>query len=313
MDRSTRLKLKPSLFPLAKVILALVILLAAGKQISEALAKLEEPKVLFSARYLSLGILCYVAGMAWFAVFWRRAVDGFGGKLTWLDYHTAYFVSQLGKYVPGKAWVILIRYGLIGKNRMTFRAVAGSSVYETLTVMGSGALLSFLMLLALDLGPTIWGLTLGLSAALLVASHPPVSAWIATAAASWLGSEENALSVPPWRMFWKGMPLLLLGWILVSASFPIAGVGIGLSFSGPREVLLAAGASGLAIAAGFVILVTPAGLGVREWILMLTLGPALGEGPAALVAVASRGLQVSGELCVGIILYGLRRERGQRA
>ncbi len=313
MDPSTRLKLKRTLYSGAKVILGLVILLAAGKQILEALGKLEEPKVLFSARYLSLGVICYVAGMAWFAVFWRRALGGFGGKLTWLDCQAAYFVSQLGKYVPGKAWVILIRYGLIGEKRMSFRAVAGSSIYETFTVMGFGALLSFLVLLALGLDPTVLWLALGLAAALLAASHPPLSTWIAAVAGSWLGSGANALSVPHWRVFWKGMPLLLLGWLLVSVSFPIAGAGIGLSFSDPCEVLLAAGASGLAIAAGFVILVAPAGLGVREWILVQTLGPSLGEGPAALVAVSSRGLQVAGELCLGIILYGLRKGRGQRA
>ena len=313
MDPSTLRKFKRSLFPLIKVVLALAILIAAGKEILGALAKLEDPRGHLSIHYVILGVICYLAGMAWFAAFWRRAADCLGAKLRWLDCYAAYFVSQLGKYVPGKAWVILIRYGLIGENRVTFRAATASSVYETLTVMGCGALFSFLIFLVFGQGPTVLWLALGLSAGLLAVSHPPCSVWIADALGSRLGSPENGFSVPSWRVFWKGMPFLLLGWILVSVSFPIAGAGIGLTFSGPREVLLAAGASGLAIAAGFVILVAPAGLGVREWILVQTLGPSVGEGPAALVAIASRGLQVSGELCVGIILYGLRRIGGQHA
>ena len=306
-------KLKSVLLSLAKVVLGMVILIAAGKQVLGALAELESSQVRFSLPVLSLALLCYLAGMAVFADFWRRAVGSLGGKLTWLECHSAYFVSQLGKYVPGKAWVILIRYGLIGGNRLSFRAVTASSVYETFSVMGFGALLSFLVLLVLGSDPTLLWLALGLSAALLAASHPPVSAWIAKVAGWGSGREEEPVPLPSWRVFWKGTPLLILGWVLAGASFPLAGAGIGVAYPGLREVMLAGAASGLAVAAGFVVLVAPAGLGVREWLLVQTLGPSVGEGPAALVAVAARGLQVCGELGMAAVLYGLRRAGGAHA
>ena len=254
-------KLKSVLLSLAKVVLGMVVLIAAGKQVLGALAELESSQVRFSLPVLSLALLCYLAGMAVFADFWRRAVGSLGGKLTWLECHSAYFVSQLGKYVPGKAWVILIRYGLIGGNRLSFRAVTASSVYETFSVMGFGALLSFLVLLVLGSDPTLLWLALGLSAALLAASHPPVSAWIAKVAGWGSGREEEPVPLPSWRVFWKGTPLLILGWVLAGASFPLAGAGIGVAYPGLREVMLAGAASGLAVAAGFVVLVAPAGLG----------------------------------------------------
>ena len=115
------------------------------------------------------------------------------------------------------------------------------------------------------------------------------------------------MPVPSWRVFRKGVPLLLLGWILAGASFPLAGAGIGVAYPGPSEMVLTGAASGLAVAAGFVVLVAPAGLGVREWLLVQTLGPSVGEGPAALVAVAARGVQVCGELGMAVVLYGMRR------
>ena len=299
--------LKQFLLSLAKVVLGIAVLVAAGNEVLGALARMESSQVRFSVPILSLSLLCYLVGMAVFAEFWRRAMGSLGGKLSRLDCHFAYFVSQLGKYVPGKAWVILIRYGLLEERGLSFRAVTASSVYETFNVMGSGALLSFLVLLILGGESTLLWLAVGLSVVLLAASHPPLSAWVAKVAGWGSGSKEQPLPVPSWRVFWKAAPLLILGWILAGASFPLAGAGIGVAYPGLSEVVLAGAASGLAVAAGFVVLVAPAGLGVREWLLVQTLGPSVGEGPAALVAVAARGLQVCGELGMVALLYGLRR------
>ena len=306
-------KLKQFLLSLAKVVLGMAVLVAAGNEVLGSLARMESSQVRFSVPILGLSLLCYLVGMGVFAEFWRRGVGALGGELPRLDCHFAYFVSQLGKYVPGKAWVILIRYGLIGKNRLSFRAATASSVYETFSVMGCGALLSFAVLLILGGDPTLPWLALGLAAALLSASHPPVSGWIAEAAAWVSGREEKLMPVPSWRVLWKGAPLLILGWILAGASFPLAGAGVGVAYPGPSEVVLAGAASGLAVAAGFVVLVAPAGLGVREWLLVQTLGPSVGEGPAALIAVAARGLQVFGELGMAAVLYGVRRAGGPHA
>lgn len=306
-------KLKPFLLSLAKVVLGMAVLVAAGNEVLGSLARMESSQVRFSVPILGLSLLCYLAGMAVFAEFWRRAVGALEGKPPRLDCHFAYFVSQLGKYVPGKAWVILIRYGLIGKNHLSFRAVTAYSVYESFSVMGSGALLSFLALLFLGADPTLLWLALGLSVALLAASHPPVSSWVAGVAPLARGRDGKPMPVPTWKVFRKGAPLLTLGWILAGASFPLAGAGVGVAYPGPSDVVLAGAASGLAVAAGFVVLVAPAGLGVREWLLVQTLGPSVGEGPAALIAVAARGLQVCGELGMAVVLYGLRRAGGPHA
>ena len=306
-------RLKPFLLSLAKVVLGIAVLIAAGNEVLGALARMESSQVRFSVPILGLSLLCYLVGMAVFAEFWRRAVGALAGNLPRLDCHFAYFVSQLGKYVPGKAWVILIRYALVGKNCLSFRAATASSVYETFNVMGSGALLSFPVLLLLGGDPTLPWLALGLSAVLLAACHPPVSGWIATVAGWGSGREGKLVPVPSWRVLGKGAPLLILGWVLAGASFPLAGAGIGVAYPGPGEVVLTAAASGLAVAAGFVVLVAPAGLGVREWLLVETLGPSVGEGPAALVAVAARGLQVCGELGMAAVLYGMRKAGGPHA
>jgi uncharacterized membrane protein YbhN (UPF0104 family) len=47
----------------------------------------------------------------------------------------------------------------------------------------------------------------------------------------------------------------------------------------------------------------PAGLGVREWVLIQTLGPTLGAGNAVLIAIVARIMNVTVELIVAGGLY----------
>jgi hypothetical protein len=59
-----------------------------------------------------------------------------------MEAQRAYFASQLGKYIPGKAWVILIRCALINNQTTTAPVVIASTFYETLAMMAAGSLLA---------------------------------------------------------------------------------------------------------------------------------------------------------------------------
>jgi uncharacterized membrane protein YbhN (UPF0104 family) len=58
----------------------------------------------------------------------------------------------------------------------------------------------------------------------------------------------------------------------------------------------------LATVAGFVVAVMPGGLGVREWALMSTLAPAVGERTAVVAALALRLTWVAAEAVGGAVL-----------
>ena len=304
--------MKRALSPIARGVLAIAVFIIAGKQLLDALAKLDDPKVVFYIDYLSYGAVFYALGMAMFSLFWWRVTVFFGGHMARMNCHRTYFLSQLGKYLPGKAWVIVIRCALIPEDHLSLRVVAVSSLYETLTIMGSGALLSFMTLLVLGVGPKLLWLAFGLGVTLLALAHPPLSHWLAIFSLR-CNSQAKSLSLPSWKTLWKVIPIILLGWFLVGLSFVMAGFGIGNSFKNLYEMFLAMAGAGLAITAGFAVFVTPAGLGVREWVLMQLLGPSIGTGQAALVAIAVRGLQVASELCIGISFYFFRKGVGERA
>ena len=60
-----------------------------------------------------------------------------------------------------------------------------------------------------------------------------------------------------------------------------------------RTVLLAVGGFAFAWSVGFVVVLAPAGAGVRDVLLIATLSPVLGTGPATAVALMSRALMTA--------------------
>jgi uncharacterized membrane protein YbhN (UPF0104 family) len=63
-----------------------------------------------------------------------------------------------------------------------------------------------------------------------------------------------------------------------------------------RTVLLAVGGFAFAWSVGFVVVLAPAGAGVRDVLLIATLSSVLGTGPATAVALMSRALMTAGDL-----------------
>jgi hypothetical protein len=58
----------------------------------------------------------------------------------------AYFISQFGKYVPGKIWVIVLRTGILGNIGISRTAVGITATYEAVTSMAAGAMVGVALL-----------------------------------------------------------------------------------------------------------------------------------------------------------------------
>ena len=257
---------------------------------------------------------CYLAAHAlWGTFFWQLLRAGRGG-VAWLPAVRAYFVSQAGKYAPGKAWVILIRMLLLGPLGARPALVGVSGTYETLTTMAAGALigvallpwsgwglavgsvewLGFLALAALPLG-------LGLSNGLLVKLLRRVG-------------KSADLPAPPVALLAQGLAQAALGWLLLGAS---AGLTLVALVPDPNQVaaldargVLAAVA--LSYVAGFAALIVPGGLGARELLLQTMLAAQLAAAEIAdaaavsvVAAVALRLVWTVAELLLGAALWAL--------
>src|SRR3954471_19389322 len=58
--------------------------------------------------WLAVSVLTYVAGLGCWGAFWLRLLHRLGVYPPAAAAFRAYYVSHLGKYVPGKAWAILL-------------------------------------------------------------------------------------------------------------------------------------------------------------------------------------------------------------
>ena len=75
-----------------------------------------------------------------------------GGTVSTATGQRTYFISQMGKYVPGKVFVIVIRVAMLGKNIGISRTAVGiASFYESVVWAGSGAVIGILLL-----PPSLW-------------------------------------------------------------------------------------------------------------------------------------------------------------
>jgi uncharacterized membrane protein YbhN (UPF0104 family) len=95
-----------------------------------------------SLPWLALAGVFYLAGTFLSGVFWHRVLRAMGQNAGLGETLRAYYIGHLGKYVPGKAMVVVLRTGLIRSQRVDTTLAAVSIFFETLTMMAVGAFLS---------------------------------------------------------------------------------------------------------------------------------------------------------------------------
>jgi hypothetical protein len=106
--------------------------------------------------WLLISGVLYVLGLGFPALYWSRLQRHLGQQsIDPLTLCRAYYVSHVGKYVPGKAWALLLRATLIGGPRERAAIAGMAAFYEVLTTMTGGALFAALLFAVLipDRGP----------------------------------------------------------------------------------------------------------------------------------------------------------------
>jgi uncharacterized membrane protein YbhN (UPF0104 family) len=244
-----------------------------------------------------------LAGLALSVLTWRRAVLEVGTKVRVSAAAKIYLVGQLGKYVPGSFWALAAQAELgrdagvarsrglaaslvaLGVNVVTGLAL-GLALVPTVTdgVRDLVAAATFVALLALALNPPV--LTRLVDLGLRLVSRPALDRRI-----TWRGiAVAIGLSVAGWLAY--GLSLWCL---VVSAGAPA------------REALpLCLAGMPLAMTAGFLVIVAPSGIGVREAVLVATLAPVLDRSDALAVALVSRLVFTVGDLAAAAVTTPVR-------
>lgn len=257
----------------------------------------------------------YLLGSLPCAFFWKWILEAFGQTPSLLATIRAYFIGHLGKYIPGKALVVVLRAGLLECDRVDPTVAAIAVFIETLTMMATGALLGAIVLFVYHSDHWFYVVVaVGMLAAAGLPTIPAVFRRLVQIAQVTQVKEDidNDLAGLDARTLLAGWAVNVLGFALLGLSLwaALKALPASLIVGDASEALanpwlplpLFAGAVGLAIVAGFVSFL-PGGAGAREIVLSLLLAPLVGDAAALLSAIALRLAWLVAEVVAAIILY----------
>lgn len=307
----------------ARAVVIAVVLVGLGVTIRDALRQLNDQQSRWSQpldwRWLTLAAGLYAMGLLPAGVYWHRVLRAFGQRPALARAVAAHLLGHLGKYVPGKAMVVVIRTGAITGPQV--QAIpAGAAVFvETLTMMATGAALAAAIIGVSGAERWVIALALALAAAASLPTLPPLFREALRRFADGRVGERWSLpsNAIDWRLFSSGWLWMTCGWLLIGGSFAailMASRGAivlpaGAEQLSGQDLMIAAAAMGLAVVAGFVSLI-PGGAGVRELVLATVLAPRVGPGAALLSAVLARLIFLAVEVLMAAIAWiYLRRSR----
>jgi uncharacterized membrane protein YbhN (UPF0104 family) len=242
---------------------------------------------------VSGSFLAAAAGMGASGLAWRSLLRGLDTPLDLPAAARVFFTGQIGKYIPGTVWAYVAHAKLGREHGVPASRTTAASVLFVVAHTATGAVVAGLVLpFAAGEVSDRFGWIAVLAPLLLASLHPRLVLPVLRLVHRVLGRGS-----PPERVC--GLAVLrALGWLTVTW------MGYGMSMllllrpvarADAHELLppVALGGFALAWTVGFiaagVLVVAPAGLGVREVALLMVLGPVVaGSGAVAAVVLLSR-------------------------
>ncbi len=305
--------LKKWLLRAVKLLILLLVFWAVRRTLYEAWRQLEEYPWRLRPGWLVISGGLYLLGLFPSALFWHRVLRVLGQQAGFAETLRAYYVGHLGKYVPGKAMVVVIRAGMIRSRRVATSVAAASVFFETLTMMSVGAFLAAAILAVRLQGQNLPFLgALGLMIVAGLPTLPPVFKRLVRLVG--VGRSDPAVAE---KMAGLGYQTLVAGWLLNLGGWFILGLSywatlkaMGISGLDPiGQLPRYTAAVSLAMVAGFLILALPGGVGVREAalaeLMIPYLKPRIDQAELAAWASAAvlRLVWLLSELVVSALLY----------
>jgi hypothetical protein len=241
-------------------------------------------------------LVTVVAGLAVSLQTWRSLLASLGSPLPLAAAGRIFFIGQLGKYIPGSVWPVVMQTELAKAEKVPRARSATAAILAMVITLCAGLLLVIATLPFLASGETAGYRWIVLAApVMLIGLHPRI---INPA----LGRLLKLAKRPPLEHPLTGRAVLvamawaLVSWVLLCTHVWLLAVRLGAKPG--QAALLAIGGFAFAWTAGFLVVFAPAGAGVREVILVATLKTVLDTGEATVIALVSRVLMSVADLIV---------------
>ncbi len=222
----------------------------------------------------------------------------------------AWGYSQVAKYIPGKVMVFVVRMQACGAE--------GATPSKVLAGAGLDVILSLVCTLVISMAswvviPGQWGLLrwtcMGAFVCTLVMVHPKVIMMIMGRYYRMRGISRDEVPALTNASILKPLVFYMIGWLLYCAGgcLVLRSVSGGLpdSFAGNLAV---AGGFAISWTVGYLVVLAPGGLGVREGVLLAVITPLVAShGVAGVVVVLARLVQGGLDLLFGVGWWVIRR------
>lgn len=229
---------------------------------------------------------------------WRAVLAGLGVRLRTREALRVYFVSQLGKYLPGSVWPIVMQMEAGREHGASRRSMLAGNVITLVLGLASGLVLAGILLpfSSPEALRRFWWALAALPLIVLLAL-PRTLPFVLDRLLALLRREPLGVQMTTPATL-RAVAWATLSWVGLGLSLAVLSTAVG-GFSASL-VALSIGGMGLAVSAGVLFIPAPAGAGLRELVLGLVLVAVVTSGQAVAVVVASRVLLI----VVDVILAG---------
>jgi len=240
---------------------------------------------------------------------WRAVLHGWGERLRMAEAARIWTISSLGKYIPGKVWSIAGMAIMSQERGVSGAAATGSAVIMQLISLAAGAMIA-LALTGTELLDRLVGgygsiAAIASAAASLLAAVTLTSPSLTRRIGFLIRRPDAVRPVDP-NALAGALFANLAAWGGYGIALQLLALGtqhdVNLSWSS------ATGAFAASSIIGYLILFLPAGLGVREGVMILLLKDSIGLGPAAALAAASRVTLTVNEIGAALPFLLFRRK-----
>ena len=311
-----------------KWLIAIVVIIGLAATINSAVRQWREqpPETRISLLNLdrtSLGVaaLLYSLGIAISFLVVRQAIKALGYRAPWHVVLAAQVLGHLGKYVPGKAVVVVLRVGALSTHGVPSVPATISVFVETLTMLAVGSALACSLVFTVPLPDWI---RIGAVLMAITATIPTLPPILRRIAGRLTRTEVNLRGAAGWwlyvvSLFWSAISWLLIGGSLAAVVMSIPHNEIPHNeiphneiphnemsagpWPAPLELYwISTAAIGLAFSIGFVSLL-PGGAGVRELVLVSMLAQSIGTPQALVATILLRFLFIVVESILALFAY----------
>ena len=269
----------------------------------------------FSEKIMSVNIGIFIVSMLFYFVYkitlaslWHYITKINGCSIRYEKAVTSYLYSILGKYIPGKVFMLAARLTYYKEEEAQLSKVTVCFFIENVCTLLGAAMLFIVSLFFFpnELLENYKWLTLLLIAAFFVCIHPKIINFVLRLIGKIF---KKNLEIPmKYSQMLKVVLLFIGNWLIVGFGFFILTKSI-YPAAEWSQMLYCAGIWGVSAIMGILAIFAPSGLGVREGIIVAGLMLIMPQSDAMVISVVSRLWQTIPELLLVAMAFVYSRTR----